>query len=285
MPLPLAAIGAGLKTAAPYIASGVSSLVGWLGGRKNNREQVATAKYNTDQSIKANKELAQYAFDTNTEMWHRQNEYNSPQNQMKRLKSAGLNPHLVYGTGSVTGNTSGQMPQYQAPKADYNYSPAQLPVGELTKFTDTALRQAQVDNIKAQERNIEAKTITELVRAGLLKHSAAKEQTEAMVSAATADSRINTAGYQSEIMKNQADASKYLSQLSVAKLNESEKNQLRTDLLNEFQKSRNKWEAAGIMPGDSVWIRAAAKILPQLGVSTKYLREILGETVYKAIFK
>lgn len=32
--------------------------------------------------------------------WARTNEYNSPINQMKRLREAGLNPHLVYGGGA-----------------------------------------------------------------------------------------------------------------------------------------------------------------------------------------
>lgn len=32
--------------------------------------------------------------------YHMQNEYNSPAMQMKRLKEAGLNPHLVYGNGA-----------------------------------------------------------------------------------------------------------------------------------------------------------------------------------------
>lgn len=38
--------------------------------------------------------------------WHMQNEYNSPVQQMARLKEAGLNPMLVYGGGNVSGNSS-----------------------------------------------------------------------------------------------------------------------------------------------------------------------------------
>jgi len=38
--------------------------------------------------------------------WHLQNSYNSPEAQMARLQAAGLNPNLVYGNGTVTGNTS-----------------------------------------------------------------------------------------------------------------------------------------------------------------------------------
>ena len=34
------------------------------------------------------------------DMWNAQNAYNTPVAQMKRLKEAGLNPMLVYGSGS-----------------------------------------------------------------------------------------------------------------------------------------------------------------------------------------
>lgn len=38
--------------------------------------------------------------------WQMANDYNHPVNQMKRLEAAGLNPNLVYGSGSVAGNTT-----------------------------------------------------------------------------------------------------------------------------------------------------------------------------------
>lgn len=39
--------------------------------------------------------------------WNMANDYNHPIQQMERLAAAGLNPNLVYGSGSVTGNTAG----------------------------------------------------------------------------------------------------------------------------------------------------------------------------------
>lgn len=38
--------------------------------------------------------------------WNMANDFNSPVRQMERLKAAGLNPNLVYGSGSVAGNTT-----------------------------------------------------------------------------------------------------------------------------------------------------------------------------------
>lgn len=62
----------------------------------------------------ANMEIAKYQYEKNLEMWNRNNEYNSPQAQMQRLKNAGLNPNLVYGNGAV-GNASSTPPQFEAP--------------------------------------------------------------------------------------------------------------------------------------------------------------------------
>lgn len=55
-------------------------------------------------------------------LWDMNNKYNAPVEQMKRLEEAGLNPNLVYGSGSVVGNTSSQptAPMMQAPKFDLN---------------------------------------------------------------------------------------------------------------------------------------------------------------------
>lgn len=55
----------------------------------------------------------------NLDMWRMNNEYNSPQSQMKRFEKAGLNPNLIYGQGTA-GNSSSppQMVTPQAPKYD-----------------------------------------------------------------------------------------------------------------------------------------------------------------------
>lgn len=54
----------------------------------------------------------------NIDMWKMQNEYNSPQAQMRRLSDAGLNPNLMYGMGNVGNATSA--PDKKAP--DYSKS-------------------------------------------------------------------------------------------------------------------------------------------------------------------
>lgn len=49
---------------------------------------------------------AKKAFERNLYMWNLNNQYNDPSAQMARLKASGLNSNLVYGSGSVVGNTS-----------------------------------------------------------------------------------------------------------------------------------------------------------------------------------
>lgn len=133
-------VGAGMA-----IAAGVAALSSYL-----------TSKRNTDKTNKANKQMAEYQYSKDLEMWNKQNEYNSPQNQMQRLDQANLNPNLVYGGGNVTGNSSGQMPKYQAPSMNYNYADPVAPAAQiLGQFQDFRIKQSQKDNLEAQRKAIE----------------------------------------------------------------------------------------------------------------------------------
>lgn len=112
-----------------------------------------TQQMNIDKTLQSNKHLADYQYGKDLEMWNRQNEYNSPVNQMERFKSAGLNPNLIYGQGSA-GNAT-QLPKYQAPQAHFNYKPLNLaPI--LGMYQDFTLKQAQIDNVREQNKVIQA---------------------------------------------------------------------------------------------------------------------------------
>lgn len=81
------------------------------------------------------------------EDWNRQNEYNSPLQQMQRLKDAGLNPNLVYGNGAQTPSaqirsSDSKSWQPQAPRFS-----AQAVSGA---YLDTQVKQAQIDLLKTQ---------------------------------------------------------------------------------------------------------------------------------------
>ncbi|AXH77571.1 MAG: DNA pilot protein [Microviridae sp.] len=117
---------------------------------------------NSDATIAQNKELAKYAYDRDREAWERNNSYNSPYMQMQRLKEAGLNPNMIYGSGSSVGNTSGAQPKYNTPNIQVNRrSPLQDIPEILSAYQDYQIRASQNDNLKAQEQLTQERIITE----------------------------------------------------------------------------------------------------------------------------
>ena len=131
----------------------LGSLIGGIAGIGQSAIEARTAKRNTDMTIDANRKMAEYQYSKDLEMWNKANEYNDPASQMKRYQNAGLNPNLIYGTGSASaGNTATTLPKYQAPTAEYNYKPGVNLGMTLSMFQDFAIKQAQVDNLREQNR-------------------------------------------------------------------------------------------------------------------------------------
>lgn len=152
MPLPV--------LAAPLIGAASNIVGGLLGNASTN---------------KANKELAEYQYQKDLEMWNKSNEYNTPAAQMQRYKDAGLNPNLMYGQGN-SGNTSTVMPKYQAPTLDNHVDAKMDVIPALQLYQDMAVKKAQVDNIKAQTLNTTTDTITKgLQQAGIATANARSE--------------------------------------------------------------------------------------------------------------
>ncbi len=136
--------------------------VGGLFGIINSIGAKRRAERNVRRSVTATKELADYTYAQDLEQWNRQNLYNMPKSQMQRLRDANLNPNLVYGTGTVTGNTGGQQPKYQQQVADFSSVPAVQapnPLAMVSQFQDIKMKDAQIDivqnesDIKELERN------------------------------------------------------------------------------------------------------------------------------------
>lgn len=124
----------------------------------STKQQADIAKENTDKTNRANRELAEYQYSKDLEMWNKGNTYNSPVAQMERLKNAGLNPNLIYGSGGATTQAS-QLPKYNAPTMSYNYRPAVDPLAIIGAYQDFRIKQAQADNLEANTPLIEAKDV------------------------------------------------------------------------------------------------------------------------------
>lgn len=113
----------------------------------------AGSRIDQGRSLRDNLQLQEHAFQKNLDMWNRGNAYNDPSAQMARLKNAGLNPNLVYGHGA-TGNMATQLPQYQAPRVEYKTPPPVDLPSMLNTYQDFRLKQAQLDNMEAQNKAI-----------------------------------------------------------------------------------------------------------------------------------
>lgn len=87
------------------------------------------------------------------EFWERENQYNSPSEQMARLKEAGLNPHLVYGNGATATGGSINSPQYQTPSLRApQWGDALTGAGNVLA---SQMMVAQIEKTKAETRRID----------------------------------------------------------------------------------------------------------------------------------
>lgn len=88
------------------------------------------------------------------EGWQRETEYNKPVNQVARLKEAGLNPALMYGTGSGSNTIDGgPAPSFDSPRQ------GQLPSSGLDPGAVVAIQQARLvgeqrELVKEQARGL-----------------------------------------------------------------------------------------------------------------------------------
>ena len=85
--------GAFSNAAGGFLGSIFNGTMGYLGQKQANETNLRIAR----ETNEANRQLAQYEWNKNLEMWNLQNMYNSPASQMQRFKQAGLNPNLIYG--------------------------------------------------------------------------------------------------------------------------------------------------------------------------------------------
>nr|QJB19759.1 MAG: DNA pilot protein [Microvirus sp.] len=131
------------------IIGGASNLIGgWVQNRQQNRMN--------DKQEAFSREMYQRQQADNVAFWHQQNEYNSPEQQIKRLREAGINPAIMYG-GNASGAAGQAGPIENARPGQVDYKAA--PVGDyiarageslMNSMYDIEIKKAQADNMKAQ---------------------------------------------------------------------------------------------------------------------------------------
>lgn len=137
----------------------IGALIGAISGQIEGRQQRSHGRKMADQSYRENKKMAEYQHSKDLEMWNRSNKYNTPTEQMQRLKDGGLNPNLVYGKG-IENTASGALPKYQAPTADYSGVPsgARNVMGDmgdgLNRYLDLKIK---AENLKGVVEDVKMK--------------------------------------------------------------------------------------------------------------------------------
>lgn len=162
----------------------ISSIIGAATSSANNERNVQMQRetnamnkqiaddYNANQLLLAknqqdyDREMWEKNNEWNLEMWNKQNEYNSPAAQMERYQQAGLNPNLIYGQQNTAGSIQGSSP-LQARTPNQVKATMQAPVSKfdllpiLNYYQDFKVKDAQVNNIKANTSLAQQKALTE----------------------------------------------------------------------------------------------------------------------------
>lgn len=227
--------------------------------------------------------------------WNMQNFYNSPAETMKRLKSAGLNPNLVYGNGTVQTQaatpraSSAQSANTQAPRID---SPSFMGIYDLQqRKADIDFRQEAIANLRKDREVKDAQILETLSRVPgyAIKQGLDKYQLEwnlstdparkGQLAAGIAQTQANTkftldqneraAAMQSYSLQEAAQKvidlkykNSHINKATYLNLMQDLKNK---ETMNLLAREDLKLRKEGIYPGDPVWLRTLVNHLGQLG--------------------
>ena len=208
----------------------------------------------------------------NQRFWNMQNQYNHPSSQMARLRQAGLNPNMIYGTpqGAAVGNADKIAPSKAAPYQIDN------PIMPAIQAKNT---EAQTDNLRV-DNTVKANQATLLEAQG--KGQLTKNLQDALQ--LSIDSRfgmdakkliVDTAAQE---LKQKQFGNTFTERTMEARIQNSIA-QLEYTLQNT---EKTKWDAVfskeraillrdyGFTVGDNIWARILAKFEPEISKS-KYL--------------
>lgn len=148
------------KGAGGGIVSGLfglgSSIIGAHSQNKMIDKQLKAQSEENQKNRDYNLMLAQQQNAWNQEQWERENEYNSPVNQMKRFEEAGLNPDLMYGQGN-SGNAAqlsgGLTAGAPSSPMDYSALGQKKTLGHVIQESlQNEMMRAQIEKVKSETK-------------------------------------------------------------------------------------------------------------------------------------
>ncbi len=178
-------------SASASIMNGAMSYAGGRAARKSAEKAFQQQLEYNKWAVAQNQAENQKARDWQEKMWNAENAYNSASNQVARLRAAGLNPNLAYGSLS-SGNAlaAGSSPSsISAPALDTS---SLVQGASMESHGISSLGESLKDAMlfKAQIANIEADTSKKNAEAGVSKQEERVKSVEADVAEATEFSQI-----------------------------------------------------------------------------------------------
>lgn len=239
MGLPLAAGAAkGIGALGGAIIGGVSNIIGGLfGNRSRKRESARQRKWSED-------------------MWNRQNAYNTPAMQMKRLREAGLNPALMYGQGN-TGNAEKALPYQQAQMQNVGTELAQ----STAAGAQISLTNALANKTRAEEANIKEGTI-------LTKEQSAKTIAERL----NIDAQKAKTIQETTNLTTQNDILKFTKEIKKLELLRGQKGTLKGDALGNMLEILNLDPKNN--PGDRTLLQTALTAYFGVKIAGEFMRSL-----------
>lgn len=248
-------------------------------------QAAATGKQNRKSRAFSRETYAKTKAD-NIAFWNMQNEYNSPQQQMERLRAAGLNPNMVYDKGGAIQPASNistpdvQPGQFRTP--DFGSIGTNLVQG----YFDTRIKQAQYDNLKAQNTesinralNLAAETalkvkqtdgqdtankLSRLTLFPMAEAAYLENQKKRADIDFTNDANSRAAAMQSpnlELAMVNVARAKFGQFMDKAQLDKTLQEIKNLTSTNQFQQMQNELAKNGVMPGDNVFMRIIGEYL------------------------
>lgn len=290
-------------TTAAAITAGVSALSG-------GAQAYATGKQNK-KSRAFSREMYEKTKADNLKFWDMQNQYNSPEAQMERLKSAGLNPNMVYDKGGAV-QSAGNIPTPDVQGGQFR-TPDFAPIsGAVQGYFDTKIKQAQYDNLMAANTSIQQEAIlkaaqtlaaTESTKGQSIANALAQTNFQYSVEGARLANEQTRANTQYTLSENERKSALQAPTLAAAvenvlrikaetantnaargQINQTIKNLQQDYRLKEFEEDLAK---QGIYKNDPLWSRALAQFIEGLtgGMSMKDLGNKTGGWFNQSGFK
>lgn len=194
------------------------------------------------------------------EQWSRQNAYNDPAQQMQRLKAAGLNPNLVYGTGAsgASGMAKSSVPGYTPAKGEMPTN-AFSGVGILNLYNDLRIKKVTADRIKEEVEYIRQKRINESLRTNILGYDVYQKG--------------ELSPYFIEMRKDEQRKTALQVQQEGVKLELLDRNLTKEEVLIEKMKAEklkiefgNQLREFGVVETDPAWWRLIVRVMTETGL-------------------